>query len=206
MSNMLTAIVTIQGTRPILWHRFGPDALPLEKGERTGVAGNDPEEWRKTAMATRQGQLYVEPTYIFSSMREAARYTKKGRYSIQSSVSATLQCTDDRVLIDRWLPGVNGNGCDLATLPPPPQDPDLPVYLDVRGVRNPSTKGRNVRYRVGASKGWTCTFNLLWDKTVVSRIEMEAVAIDAGRLVGIGNGRSIGMGRFEVREFSVSDG
>jgi CRISPR/Cas system endoribonuclease Cas6 (RAMP superfamily) len=76
----------------------------------------------------------------------------------------------------------------------------------VRGVRNPSTKARNVRYRVAASKGWTCTFHLLWDKTIVSRAEMETVLIDSGKLVGIGNGRGIGMGRFEVAEFTVIDG
>lgn len=206
MDNMLTATATIKGTRPIFWHKFGPDALPLEKGERTGVAGNDPEEWRKTVMATRSGQLYVEPTYIFSAICEAAKYTKRGRYSIKTSVQATLQCIDDRILVDRWLPGVDGDGCDLATLPPPPEDSELPVYLDVRGVKNPSTRARNVRYRIAASKGWICTFNLLWDKTVVSRTEMEAVLLDAGKLVGIGNGRAIGMGRFDVQEFTVSDG
>jgi len=44
----------------------------------------------------------------------------------------------------------------------------------------------------------------MWDKTVISRAEMEAVTLDAGKLVGIGNGRSIGMGRFEVEKFAVS--
>lgn len=206
MSNVLTAEVTIKGTRPLFWHKFGPDALPLEKGQRTGVAGNDPEEWRKTVLTTRAGQLYLYPSYVFATIREGARYTKKGRGSIQSAMSATLQCTDDRILVDRWLPGINADGCDLATLVPPPQDPEAPVYLDVRGVRNPVTKGRNVRYRIAASRGWTCSFHLLWDKTIISREQMAAVLIDAGRLVGIGNGRNIGMGRFEIQEFSVSDG
>jgi len=39
MSNILQAKVRIKGTRPLFWHKFGPDALPLEKQERTGVAG-----------------------------------------------------------------------------------------------------------------------------------------------------------------------
>ena len=206
MGNMVTAEVTIVGTRPLLWHRFGPEALPLDKQERTGVAGNDPEEWRKTVMATRAGQLYLEPAYVFATLKEAAKHTKRGRYGIQKYVAATLQCVDNRILLDRWLPGVNRDGCDLSTLPPPPEDPELPVYLDVRGVRNPTTHARNVRYRIAASPGWICTFHLLWDKTVVSRGEMEAVLIDAGKLVGIGNGRSIGMGRFDIEDFSVSDG
>lgn len=44
MGNILNATVSIKGIRPLLWHAFGPDAIPLEKREKTGVAGNDPEE------------------------------------------------------------------------------------------------------------------------------------------------------------------
>jgi len=206
VGNIVNAAITIKGTRPLFQHKFGPEALPLEKLEKTGVAGNDPEEWRKTAMVTRDGQLYLDPTYVFATIRDGAKYTKKGRGSIQTAVAATLQCNDDRILIDRWMPDFpNGQTCDLATVAVPPEDPEAPVYLDVRGVRNPSTKARNVRYRVAASKGWACTFNILWDKTIVSRVQMEAVLIDAGNLIGIGNGRAIGMGRFEIMDFTVSD-
>jgi hypothetical protein len=134
----------------------------------------------------------------------AAKYTKKGRSSLMGPVSATLQIEEQRILIDRWLPGFpNGAKCDLKSVEPPERDDELPVYLDVRGVRNPSTRARNVRYRVAASPGWTTEFTLLWDKTVVSRNEMEAILIDGGKLVGLGNGRAIGMGRFDVKQFDV---
>jgi len=207
MGNIVSAKVTIKGTRPLWWHHFGPDAIPLEKKERSGVAGNDPEEWRKTALITKDGQLYLDPSYFFGCIKEGARYTKKGRGSIQTAVTATLQITSDRVLVDRFIPGFpNGHACDLATLPPPASDADAPVYLDVRSVVNPSTKGRNVRYRIATGLGWSCSFDMLWDKTIVSRGEMEAAMIDAGKLVGVGSGRKIGMGRFEILEFSVIDG
>ena len=207
MGNLLEAKVSVRGTRPLFWHWFGPDALPLEKQEREGVPGNDPSEWRRTTLCTKDGHLYLEPSYVFGAMRDGSKYTKRGRASIQKNVCATLQCTDNRIFVDRWLPGFpNDHVCDLATVESPEQDPEAMVYLDIRGVRNPSTKGRNVRYRVAASEGWTCEFHLLWDKTIVSRGEMEAVIIDAGKLVGLGNGRAIGMGRFEVLEFTVTDG
>lgn len=206
MSNIVTANVTIKGVRPLFWHHFGPDALPLEKGERTGVAGNDPEEWRRTMMATRDGQLYLEGTYVFSTMKEGAKYTKRGKSPLMKSVAATLQVMTDRVLIDRHFPGFpNGHSFDPAKADPPERDPDLPVYLDVRGVVNPSTKARNVRYRIVAAPGWSASFELVWDKTVVSRAEMQAVLIDSGKLVGIGNARTIGMGRFSVEKFEVVD-
>jgi hypothetical protein len=169
---------------------FGPEALPLEKGERTGVAGNDPEEWKRTCMVTPDGQLYVRGTYVFGMLRDAARHTRKGKGSIQAMVAATLQIEEDRILLDRFLPK-EGPSTDMTQL----------VYIDVTGVRNPSTKARNVRYRLAASPGWNVQFTILWDRTIVSREQMRAVLTDAGTLVGLADGRSVGYGRFEVLKF-----
>ena len=196
MSSLLKATVKIEGVRPLLWHHFGPDALPLERQERTGVAGNDPEEWRKTVLVTKEKQLYVDNSYIFACIRAGSKYTKKGKGSIQTMVSATLQVLTDRVLIDRYFPE---NVEELINLT------DEPVYLDVRSVKNPATKARNVRYRVAASPGWKTEFEMMWDKTIVSSGEMEAATIDAGRFAGIGDGRNVGFGRFIVSSFKVED-
>jgi hypothetical protein len=193
-NNFIKATVTIRGERPLLWHHFGEGVLPLEKMEKEGVAGNDPSEWKRTVLLTKKGQLYLEPEAIFSCLRDAAKYTRKGKFSIQGAVAATLQVDDARVLVDRFLPK------SKLTM-----DRDRPVYIDVRAVRNPNTRNRNIRYRIGASPGWRATIHLTWDKTIVSRNEMQAVAIDAGRLVGLGDGRAIGNGRFEIKSFTVGD-
>jgi len=190
MSNLVRAKLELRGTRPLLQHMFGPEALPLEKGERTGVAGNDPEEWKRTCMVTKEGQLFVLGTYIFGMLREAAKHTRKGKGSIQPLVAATLQIEDERVLLDQFVPKDG-----------PTTDSTQPVYIHVSGVVNPSTKGRNVRYRLAARAGWTARVTILWDKTVVSRDQMRAVVNDAGMLVGLADGRKIGFGRFEVTKF-----
>lgn len=195
MANILRARVQICGKRPLLQHSFGPEALPLEKAERTGVAGNDPEEWKRTCMVTADGQLYVRGTYVFSMVRDAAKHTKKGKGSIQALVAATLQIEEERVLLDRWMPKDGAPTTDAAQS----------VYIDVTGVRNPSTKARNVRYRLATSAGWNATFTILWDKTIVAREQMRAVLNDAGTLVGLADGRSVGYGRFDVTGFEVLD-
>lgn len=195
MGNILIAEVTIRGTKPLLWHAFGPDTIPVDgKKEKTGVAGNDPEEWKRSYLATKEGQLYVDPSYIFGMIRDGAKYTKKGRGSLQGDMAATLQVLDEVVLVDRFLP--EGT---------PSTDKTEPVYLDIRSVRNPATRGRNVRYRLAASPGWQATFRILWDKTIIARGQMEPVIIDAGRLSGLGDGRSIGFGRFELVSFKVAE-
>lgn len=80
------------------------------------------------------------------------------------------------------------------------KDSTLPVYLDVRSVKKPSTKARNIRYRVAISNGWKANFSITWDKSLINREQMHAVLIHAGTLVGLGDGRSIGFGRFEVED------
>lgn len=137
-------------------------------------------------------QLFVDGANIFRMCRDGAKYTKKGKGSIQVAMSATLQIADDQVFIDQYVPPE-----------PIPLERTEPVYLDIRSVVNPNTKSRNVRYRIAAAAGWTATFHLLWDKTIVSRGEMEAVLRDAGQLIGLGNGRTIGMGRFDVLDCEV---
>ena len=208
MSNYLVATVTVRGTGPLLQHAFGLDTIPAtgERPSRTGAAGNDPEEWRRSARVTLEGQLYLEPAAAYATIREAAKYTKKGRASLQGPVAATLQILESRVLLDRWLPGSNGGQTfDLKTITAPSRDSAQPVYLDVRGVRNPATKGRNVRYRVAAAPGWQCVFNLRWDKTLVTASQMEAILHDSGKLVGLGDGRSIGFGRFEIGSLKIRE-
>ena len=206
MSNVISAAVSIKGVRPLIQHKFGADALPLEKQEKTGVAGNNPEEWRKTCMVTKEGQLYVLPTYVFSCLREGARHTPKKRGTLLYDVSATLQVTDDLILLDRYFPSFpNGHNFDVKTIEPPPNDISFPVYLDICGVKNPTTKSRNVRYRLATSSGWQTTFHITWDKTIVNRNQMEAVVLDAGRLVGLADGRGVGYGRFEIVNFDVTE-
>ena len=189
----MQAKIALVGARPLLWHHFGPDALPLEKRPRTGVAGNDPSEWRRTVLATSEGQLYLEASYIFGCLRDAAKYTPRRRGTLQPILASTLQVLDERILVDRWLPK---SGLDDLV-----RAEAEPVYLDVRSVRNPSTGARNVRYRVATSPGWKLAFTVAWDNTLVNDNELRAVLRDAGQFVGLGDGRSIGFGRFTVTSF-----
>lgn len=157
-------------------------------------------------MITLDEQLFLDGSYFFSCIRNAARFTKKGRGTLQNDVAATLQVLDNRVLVDRHMPGhPNGHAFDIDKAEPPPREEAAPVYLDVRSVKNPNSKGRNVRYRVAASPGWSCSFNVLWDKTLVNRAQMEGILNDAGVLVGLADARAIGFGRFQVERFEIAE-
>lgn len=196
--------VTIRGTRELLMHHFTPDMLSDGSGERkakTGSAGNDPEEWRKSCLFTQDGQAYLPHTYLFSCLVNGAKHTKKGRGSIQPTVAGTLRILDKRILLNRYFPGFpNGHAFDATKESPPPVDAEQPVYLDVCGVVNPATRGRNVRYRIGLCDGWEAEFGIAYDDTLVNPNQMRSVLKDAGEIVGLADGRRIGYGRFEVLE------
>lgn len=202
MGNMIRARVTIRGTRTMLQHRFGPDAIPLEKGERTGVAGNDPEEWKKTCMVTEDGRLYVPGTYIFSCLKAGAVHTKRGRGSLQAPLVSTLQIEEDLIQLNRLKPA-DGELTKQYTLTP--ADPSILTFIYVASVRNPATKGRNIRYRLATRAGWKLSCTLCWDKTIVAREQMKAILRDSGTLGGLGDGIKIGCGRFDVVKYEELD-
>src|SRR4051794_18108605 len=89
--NILTANVEITGVRALLMNRFGPDAIPLTKRERSGVAGNDPTEWKRRVCWNKKGQLYLESATVFGCVRDGAKFTKRGHRTNQVLVVATLQ-------------------------------------------------------------------------------------------------------------------
>lgn len=204
MGNMVQANIIIEGTRPLLWNSFGIKALSPERKKKTGSAGNNPEEWRDTVLVTGEGQLYIKPTYIFGSIREGGKYTKRGRSNLKRFIVATLQIVESQILIDRFMPDAKSS-YDIMQAGTPSTNPEESIYLDIQGVRNPSTRNQNIRYRIAASPKWRTAFNIKWDATMVSENEMEAAVRDAGRFEGVGDGRKIGMGRFDVVSFEVTE-
>lgn len=132
-------------------------------------------------------------------MREGGKYTKDGRRgTLKAKIAAALQVEDERVEFQGDQYCINGED-------PPVNDESVPVFIDKRPVKNPATKGLNMRYRVAVNKCARATFTVAYDDSVLSKNEIEAVLKDSGTLVGIGDGRSIGKGRFKVIETKLLD-
>ena len=190
--------VHVEGTRPLLFHRFNVEVLDKERKPKSGSVGNNPEEWRETFFSDENNQLYLPGMYFFSCLKAGAAYTKIGRGTVQKKISATLQVLDDKVLLDRFLP----DKFDQIKTEDLPKTVEHSVFLDIRGVTNPASKGKNVRYRLGCSKGWGAKFLIQWDSTIVSIETMKQVAEDAGTLIGVGDGRTLGFGKFQVVDWT----
>ncbi|MEK5203279.1 hypothetical protein NST55_18495 [Bacillus sp. FSL R10-2789] len=189
--SIIRANVKISGTRPLLFNRFTEDAIPITKQEKWGVPGNNPEEWKKTFQATPQGQLYLDPIYIFSCLRAGGKFISKGRGTLEPEVSSTLQVLDNKIFINRFLPPIN----EIT------RDDKRDVYIDVRPVSRRGVK--NIRYRLAISSGWETEFSIIWEGTLINREQMRAICQDAGAYAGLGDARKVGFGRFHVTDFNI---
>lgn len=184
--------IKIEGTKPILINTFPIDTLSSSKA-KSGTTGNDEESWKKTVLMNSDRNLYIYNSYLVGAIVGGGKHIKVGKGSLSKKVGATLEVIEDQlILIDRIVP---------------PDDQLLrkssdPVYLDVRSVVNPMTKGRNLRYRIAAKEGWALVATVSWDDRAVSKEDMKSCIENAGLFEGIGDGRKIGFGRFKLLSFS----
>lgn len=197
---MKRADVKVRGTRILLFHRFNIDVISDAKKPKTGKAGDNPEEWKET-IYHKNGQLYLPDIYWFMSMREGAKYSKKKLGSIQKEfISCSIMLSKESFL-DRYMP----EGWEKKLPKDMPREETDPVFLHICGVNNPNTKGRNIRYRIACAPGWRTNFSMCFDDRIVSPSQVEKVIHDAGQLVGVGDARLMGNGRFTVEDIEFSD-
>ena len=191
--------IEIEGTKPFVFHKFSIEAIQSLTKKKTGSAGNDPEEWKRSFF--HQGsQLCVPDSYILAVLRHASVHTKAGRGSIQKTWMSAVSIIDEKIMMNRHIfdnwEDISAESIKDYT------DSSKPVYIDVRMVSNPNTKGKNVRYRVCCSPGWTMKFSILVNDDLVSISQTKKVVEDAGLLIGIADARTLGYGRFRLTSFA----
>ena len=187
--------VSVQGTGVLLLNSFTQEVLS-EKTPKSGSTGNNHEEWKKGVLMTQDRELYLLPTHFLASFKEGGKYIKVGRGNVSKKLVSTLTIPDTKIMLDGLKVPADADLLRLDT---------EPVYLDVRGVVNPMTKGRNLRYRIACRKGWTASFTVEWDDYVVSKETIKLCAENAGMFSGVGDGRAIGLGRYIITKVSFAN-
>lgn len=190
---MLKAMVEIIGVKPILFHRFNIETLTNVSKPKSGTTGNDSEEWKYSFFHDEE-RIYIPGAYIFASLKNGAVNTKVGRGTIQKTWISAVNVMEEKIYLNRHV----WDGWKEMEIENVPLDSGKPVYVDVRMVANPNTKGRNVRYRLALSPGWECSFSLMIDDSLVSQSQAKKVIEDTGKLQGLCDGRTLGYGRYEV--------
>lgn len=189
----VTAKISVEGTKTILFHTFPMDTFSTNK-EKKGKTGDNNEEWKETVLMNENRQLFVYNTYFQASISEGGKEIKIGKSNLFRKVCGTLEVLESKIFMeDLFVPGDE----NLS------RNDSEPVYLDVRAVVNPMTKGRNLRYRIAARPGWKCSFTVCWDDRILSKDQIKQCAENGGAFQGIGDGRKIGFGRYKITEFKA---
>ena len=151
------AEVGLKEKSALLMHRFPLE--PIEALEKKPVA----EQAEQAAYRNPEtGNLCVPGVCIQRALIAAAAYSKgKGRASLAKSAAACLMVSPEYV--------------DLG----------IKKYkIDSRPVVIPSTKGRIIRHRPRIDK-WKLTFELEWDDTLLTEVQVRKIVDDMGQRVGL---------------------
>jgi len=176
---MKTYEVAIESTVAMLHH--GAQAVGMQEKDTTtrkptgnALLGN-PEEWKQTIYFDEKDGVYLPATCFEASCKNASKQFKvTGRTTATKFVESGMFCVDDHLqfLVD---------GKPIKTLD------DERIVVDKRTVKNPSTKGRNVRYRAKFDK-WFSKFRVIVTADdYISKDLLKQIIEYAGAYVGVGD-------------------
>jgi hypothetical protein len=192
---MKTVQLKLTGTRPLLCHNVqlaDPDnPITVQIAEITKKRKKTPQDRREIAKLEWHGGLYIadgQPVFpvanILKALANAAKVTRQGA-AVQRAVAAA----------EFEVPINYGKSRTLDQLH------DDPNYHDRRAVGVSSSKVIRTRPRF-PKWGMECTLYLLPE--VLDLRDLKSIATLAGTIEGVGDGRKIGMGRFECEIVDVS--
>lgn len=195
---MKTIEFKIIGKSPMLFNKFNIEEVSNKRKPKSGSSGNDPDEWRGKVVCEGK-KLYIPRDWIFGCISEGGNYIKEGRGTLKKKLMGCILVNQEKFFLNRELP----KEVEELANDELPRDASHPVYLDIRAVRNPVTKGKNVRYRVGICPGWEANIKFEWDDTVISRDNIKNVIDACGKFVGLSDARTLGYGRFTVEDIKI---
>lgn len=183
---MKTYEIEIESTSPMLHH--GAQALGMEEESKKKKGGSalmgDSEEWKKTIYFEEGVGVFLPAVNVEAALIEASKQFKIGRGSASKYFKSGVFITDDK------LPFFV-NGKPITALEG--------IEIDKRTVKNPATKGRNVRYRA-LFRQWKSKFRVIVsaDDYIDKNLLLESLDY-AGAYVGVGDFRPR-FGRFKVNK------
>lgn len=196
---MKTISYKMIGTTAFLYNKFNIENVSKKVKTKSGSAGNDPEEWKDKIWVDNL-DLFVPAYYIFGSVTEGAHYVKEGKGSIKKKLMGCMIVKGEKFYMNRKLP----KEIEKLETEEMPRDSSQDIYLDIRAVKNPMTKGKNVRYRLALKAGWEIDVCFEWDDTVLSRDNIKQAVEHAGKFVGVGDARLLGYGRYKCENIVIT--
>lgn len=171
---------TIQGTAPILFHRWNVEAVAEKASAKKGSAAKKSDDLESYVYRTGDGEIALPGSYLHGAMINAARYRQDPRSPRKSAM-------------DLYKAAV-APATELASLGAATWD-----FVDQRRVT--VQRAGITRQRPGFNTGWKASFkfNILLPEYVSAMDFLDVLGL-AGRVVGVADHRP-SYGRFAVVSF-----
>lgn len=163
--------VTVEGISPLLQNQLTDETqLQIESSSKTSMKTKKKQMTPREAAESvcyrdNKGEMYQPSTQMFAACINAGKYHKIGRKQLDRHVAACFTI-EEQLLYH----GTND------------------FEVDSRWVRNPFTKGVQIKHRPRFDQ-WKLTFHLLLDDEIIDVDTAYSIVQDAGRRVGIGDFR-----------------
>jgi len=184
VSRPYRAEVTIEGIRPLLFHRYDTQLIADKSALKKGSKAKKTDNVESSVYLSDEGTLSVPGLNFHSALIAASKFHSDPR-SPRASAKELFKC--GILVVD-----------DLAEITPPRKTWD---FEDARRVRVQNSY--ITRVRPGIKKGWKLTFTV--DVALPEYITpglLQEVVVDAGRYCGICDFRPV-FGRFSMTGFKV---
>ena len=186
MTMPYVAEVTIEGTCPIIFHRWSCDDIEAKANAKKGSKAKKSDNLESYVYRNEKNELCIPGTYLIGAITNpkngAAKYLQDPRSPRKSA-------------LDLYKAGVVAL-TDLASLGVKDWD-----FVDRRRVT--IQRAGITRQRPALKAGWQATFELqVLTPEYVNKADLLEVLTQAGRLVGVGDFRPT-FGRFGVINFKV---
>ena len=191
-SPLKTIRFRITGIRPLLMHNglladpTNPTVIAMKRitAKKNKKTEADHEElarleWIGGLYRGASGELVIPADNIERCIQDGAKKSRLGK-----DCQAAVFCVESEVPIEHA--DLKGEVESLY---------GKPAFTLRKGVK--VTTSRVIRVRPMIPTGWTMTFNLEYDETIINRKSIEQAARDAGALIGLGDWRPK-FGRFTV--------
>lgn len=153
---MKKILVTIQGTSPLLMHKYPFE--PIKGIEKKSAK----EQAEIAAYRDESGVLFIPGRNVFRALISGGKFSKgRGKATLQTMIPAAVTVEPERLSLN------------------------VKIYeVDSQPGVNPTTKGRMMVHRPRLDK-WAISFEIIYDETLLTEAQVREVVDSTGSRVGL---------------------
>lgn len=176
--------ISIEGTTPLLFNVRNRDIeLELRKIKKDKLDEWESENWRRKAEMDNKGNVIIPSRWLKKSFTDACAQT-----GVVPNFAKSKKQTYSKYAQSLFF--------DNTTFKCLPRDlKDFGTYVGAQG-KNSSSKVWRIRPMV---EKWMSDFNITDPFGRMNKDELKEILEHSGMIIGIGDGRSLNFGRFEIK-------